>query len=125
MSDAAVVPGAVPVTIQIVRRAMSRDTMSTSGIADSPRLISSSSRAVVTWLLLLVLPYVALPHDASAGPLLRGLFDVADPLLGGAVWSEKTFALLTGAALMLAATIAITTRLILLMCSRTVRCWRS
>ena len=59
------------------------------------------------------MPLVALPRDAVAGPLLRGLFDVADP--GAPPWVPfTTFAFLTFAGLMAAATIAVTARLILL-----------
>src|SRR5262245_41080454 len=64
-------------------------------------------------LFLLALPYLALPRNAAAGSLLRGLFDVGDPDLGRYVWAN-TFGVLTVTALLLAATIAITARLILL-----------
>jgi len=68
---------------------------------------------LLTCALLVALPIVALPRDAIAGPLLRALFDVTQP---GAPWwtGFTTFALLTLAALLVAAAIAITARLILL-----------
>src|SRR5262245_26887389 len=68
---------------------------------------------LLTCTLLVALPIVALPRDAIAGPLLRALFDVTQP---GAPWwtGFTTFALLTLAALLVAAAIAITSRLILL-----------
>jgi hypothetical protein len=68
---------------------------------------------LLTCALLVALPIVALPRDAIAGPLLRGLFDVADP---GAPWwtGFATFGLLTLAAFFVAAAISITARLILL-----------
>src|SRR5262245_4354153 len=60
------------------------------------------------------LPFVALPRDAVAGPLLRGLFDVADPDPSRAAWTlVVTFGVLTLTALFLAAAITITARLIL------------
>jgi patatin-like phospholipase len=59
------------------------------------------------------LPMLALPRGAAAGPLLRGLFDVADPAYGW-WWWIATFALLTGTALMVAASIAFTARIIIL-----------
>jgi hypothetical protein len=62
--------------------------------------------------LVAALPWIALPRDAVAGSLLRGLFDIADPGNGRAVWTF-TFALLTGTALMVAASMVITARLIL------------
>src|SRR5687767_1894857 len=63
--------------------------------------------------LLVALPILALPRDAIAGPLLRGFFDIAHP---HASWwtGVVTFGLLTLAAFLLAAAIAITARLILL-----------
>jgi hypothetical protein len=70
---------------------------------------------LVTCGLVVALPLIAVPRDAAAGSLLRGLFDIvsSDPGLG---WfaSFFPFALLTFAGLMVAATIAITSRLILL-----------
>ncbi len=69
---------------------------------------------LLTWLLLAVLPWVALPRDAVAGSLLRGLFDIVDPQERYALVPLVTFALLTLTVLMVAATITITARLILL-----------
>ena len=86
---------------------------------------------LVIWLALLALPLLAVPKGAALGPLLRGLFDLTDPLervvsidafeqpaqpiglLSHCVeaWS---FALVTLASLMVVASIGITARLILL-----------
>jgi hypothetical protein len=61
------------------------------------------------------LPFIALPRDAVAGSLLRGLFDVADPDPARPAWTlVVTFGLLTLTALFLAAAITVTARLILL-----------
>jgi hypothetical protein len=60
------------------------------------------------------LPLIALPRDAVAGSLLRGLFDIADPSPPSLWVPFTTFALLTFAGLMAAVTITITARLILL-----------
>jgi Patatin-like phospholipase len=86
---------------------------------------------LVIWLGILALPLVAVPKGAALGPLLRGLFDLTDPLERGVsigafeqrpqpvsllshgveAWS---FALVTLASLMVVASIGITARLILL-----------
>ena len=68
---------------------------------------------LLTCALLVALPILALPRDAIAGPLLRGFFDIAHP---DASWwtGVVTFGLLTLAAFLLAAAIAITARLIIL-----------
>ena len=86
---------------------------------------------LVIWLAILALPLVAVPKGAALGPLLRGLFDLTDPLERGVstgafeqtpqpvtllshgveAWS---FALVTLASLMVVASIGITARLIIL-----------
>jgi hypothetical protein len=85
---------------------------------------------LVIWLALLALPLVAVPKGAALGPLLRGLFDLTDPLERGVsigafehtsppvsllshgveAWS---FALVTLASLMAVSSIGIIARLIL------------
>jgi hypothetical protein len=60
------------------------------------------------------LPLIALPRNAVAGSLLRGLFDVADPNPPGPWVPFVKFAVLTFTGLMAAATITIVARLILL-----------
>jgi hypothetical protein len=35
---------------------------------------------LLIWLALLALPVVAVPRGAALGPLLRGLFDLSDPI---------------------------------------------
>jgi hypothetical protein len=84
------------------------------------------------WLTMLALPLVAVPRGAAAGPLLRGLFDLSDPFehgppsdrLTGAATSStvplvehaiegSAFALVTLAALMAAASVGFTARLII------------
>jgi hypothetical protein len=73
---------------------------------------------LLTWGLLASLPWLAIPSDAALGSLLRGLFDLPDaPGTGGMLarmLGAWTFALVTVTALMAAAAIAITARLIVL-----------
>jgi hypothetical protein len=65
---------------------------------------------LLAWALLVALPILALPSQAPLGSLCRGLFDIVDPQTGGQFLS---FAFVTLAGLMTAATIAITARLVL------------
>jgi hypothetical protein len=71
---------------------------------------------ILVCLSLLALPFVAIPTDAIAGPLLRGLFDITDQSApaGGASFAQVVvaFALVTVLALMAAATIWVTASLI-------------
>jgi hypothetical protein len=71
---------------------------------------------LLVWLALTALPFVAIPTDAVAGPLLRGLFDITDQSMAGPgeafVRVAIAFALVTVAALMAGATIWITASLI-------------
>ena len=72
---------------------------------------------LLTWAALVALPFVAVPFDAALGPLLRGLFDLSDPPerapVLAALFGALAFFLVTVAALMAAAAVAITARLIL------------
>ena len=71
---------------------------------------------ILVCLSLLALPFIAIPTDAIAGPLLRGLFDITDQSApaGGASFAQVVvaFALVTVLALMAAATIWVTASLI-------------
>ncbi len=71
---------------------------------------------ILVWLTLIALPAVAIPTDAVAGPLLRGLFDITGQTSAAAgpsfVPVASAFALITTMALMAAATIWITARLV-------------
>lgn len=66
---------------------------------------------LLTWAGLLALPFLALPRDAVLGTMLRGLFDIGAP---HADLQFIPFALLTLVALMAAATVTTTARLVLL-----------
>ena len=48
MTDAAKTPGALPATIQTIRRAWSRGTISMSPVASRPRRTAASSRVAVS-----------------------------------------------------------------------------
>ncbi|OLD20469.1 MAG: hypothetical protein AUJ01_04115 [Acidobacteria bacterium 13_1_40CM_3_65_5] len=65
---------------------------------------------LLAWALLVALPILALPSQAPLGSLCRGLFDIVDPQTGGRFLS---FAFVTLAGLMTAATIAVTARLVI------------
>jgi len=65
---------------------------------------------LLAWALLVALPILALPSQAPLGSLCRGLFDIVDPQTGGQFLS---FAFVTLAGLMTAATIAVTARLVI------------
>jgi patatin-like phospholipase len=68
---------------------------------------------LITCGFLVALPILGLPRDAPAGPLVRGLFDIADPE-ASRFGVFLPFALVTLNALFVAAAVAITARLILL-----------
>jgi hypothetical protein len=87
---------------------------------------------IFVWLLMVALPLVAVPRGAALGPLLRGLFDLSDPLEHGYVSDPfvsntgtrdvtfiehliegASFALVALASWMVAASIGVVARLIL------------
>jgi hypothetical protein len=73
---------------------------------------------LLAWGLLVALPWLAIPTDAAAGTLLRGLFDLSDQAEHGPLWTWGlgifAFAQLTIVTLMAVAAIGITARLIIL-----------
>jgi Patatin-like phospholipase len=66
---------------------------------------------LLTWVILFILPLVALPKDAALGSLLKGIFDIG----ADNVWQTAlSFFLVTVASLLTAATIGVVARLIIL-----------
>jgi hypothetical protein len=66
---------------------------------------------LLTWVILFILPLVALPKDAALGSLLKGIFDIG----ADGVWQTAlSFFLVTSASLLTAATIGVAARLIIL-----------
>src|SRR5829696_2771431 len=69
------------------------------------------------WLAVVALPLLAVPRGAPVGPLLRGLFDLSDPgehrRAIEHLIEASAFSVVTLTALMVAATVAVTARLII------------
>src|SRR5688572_10007019 len=66
---------------------------------------------ILTWTALFALPFLALPENAALGSLLRGMFDIGSERH---LQTALSFFLVTTASLLIAATIGVTARLILL-----------